>query len=82
MDRFCSMKAQPQDTSGIAFIVHAVDETEAIYELNRRSSESLNIKSYRIARIRRTLWQRFTNAAPRWQVTYMLNTNQAESGTS
>jgi len=75
------MKIQSKKAAGNAFFVHAVDEREAIYELQRQNPESLSISEYHVSRIRRTFWQRFTNSPPRWKVTYTVDAKQAESGT-
>jgi len=76
------MQASFQNISEKSSIVHAIDETQAILKLKRQSPQNLDIKNSRVDRIRRTFWQRFSNSAPRWKVTYTVDAKQAESDTS
>ena len=54
--------------------VNAVDESAAVEELLQRVSEqnisNAVVNEYNVKRVRRTYWQRFLNAPPRWQVDY------------
>lgn len=64
------MNSQSQAAPTKVYVLHARNEAEAVDELQRSNPHFQSVKNYRIVRVRRTFWQRFVNASPKWKVSY------------